>query len=224
MRKGRWNRLGGMVLLFLVCFAFLLFVFNTYAAWAKFCPSCGTFNKDSNAFCTKCGTDLRTAEFGNKPRVGVLFVASVYPYQDARFTIYHKGNITPFIIWNSEGKYEIGEVQLPVLTDVQFVPVLENQAPSGTSVPYIAKRYNISKLMVLNMNAQKVERVPLFSSQRYDVNLDVITYMCPSGDMIAEKRYKQALNSWPDITVNQVKETCQGCWQQFIPNIHALLR
>jgi hypothetical protein len=208
----------------IISFAFIFVALLGNAAWAKYCPSCGTYNNDSNSFCTKCGADLRGKTASNKPRVGVLFVASVYPYQDSRFTIYHKGNITPFIVWNSEGKYEIGEDTLPVLPDVDFVPILEREIPSPSSVPYVAKRYNLEKLMVLNMNAKKVERVPLFSSQGYDVYLDVITYKCPTGELIQEKRYKGNVNGYPDITVNQVKDTCRGIWEQFTPNIYSLLR
>jgi hypothetical protein len=207
-----------------VSFVIVLVMLMGNVAWAKYCSSCGTYNNDSNSFCTKCGADLRGKSTSNKPRVGVLFVASVYPYQDARFTIYHKGNITPFMVWNSEGKYEIGEVTLPVLPDMEFIPIMEREIPSPSSVPYVAKRYNIEKLMVLNMNAKKVERVPLFSSQGYDVYLDVITYLCPGGDLIQEKRYKGNVNGYPDITVNQVKDTCKGIWEQFLPNIYGLLR
>jgi hypothetical protein len=196
----------------------------TTDAEAKYCPQCGTYNTDSNAFCTKCGADLRGKSFGTKPKVGVLFVANVYPYQDARFTIYHKGNVTPFMVWNSEGKYEIGEVTLPMLSDIDFLPILEREVPSPTSVPYISKRYSIDKLMVINLNARKVDRVPLFSSQRYDLNMDVTTYNCPNGDIIQEKRYKDTLNGYPDITANQVKTTCNGVWQQFVPNVYSLLR
>jgi hypothetical protein len=223
------NKLEKLVRLSLIMLLLLgmtgMFVLSSVStAEAKYCPQCGTYNTDSNAFCTKCGADLKGKSFGNKPRVGVLFVANVYPYQDARFTIYHKGNVTPFLVWNSEGKYEIGEVTLPILNDIDFIPVLEHEIPSPTSVPYLSKRYNIEKLMVINMNARKVERVPLFSSQRYDLYMDITAYTCPSGEIIQEKRYKDTLNGYPDITANQVKTTCNGVWQQFVPNIYSLLR
>ncbi|MDQ7823050.1 MAG: zinc ribbon domain-containing protein [Candidatus Eremiobacteraeota bacterium] len=223
MMKHESHRLRKILVLFLLlCFAFVLSAADS--AWAKYCPKCGTYNNDSNAFCTKCGADLKTAASSTKPRVGVLFVASVYPYQDARFTIYHKGTVTPFIVWNSEGKYELGEVTLPVLPDIEFVPIMEREIPTATSVPYIAKRYNVEKLMVLNMNAKKVERAPLFSSQRYEVFMDVSSYSCPAGALIQEKRYKGSVSSWPDITVTQVKDVCTSLWQQMVPNIYLLLR
>jgi hypothetical protein len=202
----------------------MVFVYSTtMTCLAKYCPQCGTYNNDSNSFCTKCGADIKNTTSG-KSRIGVLFVASVYPYSDARFTIYHKGAITPFIVWNSEGKYEIGEVNLPVMSDIEFIPVLEREMPNPSSVPYISKRYNIQKLMTLNLNSRKIERAPLFSSQKQEIFLDVITYVCPSGEVIQEKRYKGSIDGWPDITPNQTKQAANGVWQQFVPNIYGLLR
>lgn len=218
--KPKLTKLFSFLLTAGFCAAMVLLL--TADVLAKYCPGCGTYNNDSNAYCVKCGFDFKTSHT-KKTRVGVLFVSSVYPGDKARFTIYHKGTVTPFLVWNSRGDHEIGEVWLPVYEDVEFVAMQEDDIPSLSRMPELAGKYRVEKVITMDMNARKTDRVPIFSSQSYTVNFDVAVFDVKGITVINEKRYQDSFKSWPDVTTNQVRSLCNGLWEQMVPNLRTLL-
>ncbi len=203
-------------------FSVVFFACVVTSALAKYCPQCGKYNQDANKFCQDCGFNF--SKQVKKMKVGVLLVSSVHPGVNGKFTIYHKSDLTPFYVWNKDGNNEIGEVRLPVLEDISFVAMNERYPPSLSDIKALGKKYDIDKLMVFNYNAKETERMPIFSSQSYDIFLDVTTYDALKGSVLQEKRYKESLKSWPDITVTQVKNACAKLWNEMIPNIRILLK
>ncbi len=203
-----------------VCFTFVSLMSDSVLA--KYCPQCGVYNADSNVYCVKCGTEFKNTN-AHKIRVGIIFISSVHPGDSAKFTIYYKGSVTPFFVWNPKGKYEIGETRLPILEDMIFVSMRETEIPNLESIPELAKKYKVDKIMVMNYNSKKTERVPLFSSQSYDVYFDITTYDASHDSVLQEKRYEGSLKSWPNVTVVQVRDVCNNLWEQMVPNIRILL-
>lgn len=204
------------IILLLTCFLLL-----GGTALAKYCPQCGVYNTDSNLYCVKCGTEFKnTGE--SKVRTGIILLSSLHPGEAAKFTVYYKNSITPFYVLNPKGKYEIGETRLPALADIDFISVRENEVPSEAKIKELLDTHKLEKLMVLNYNSKKIERVPIFSSQSYIVYFDVTSYGA-DGTILQEKRYETSLKSWPNINVTQVREATNSLWEQMIPNIHILL-
>jgi len=176
---------------------------------------------DSNAYCVKCGTGFKFDE-EDKLNVGIILLSSLSPGDSAKFTIYYKSSITPFYVFNPKGKYEIGETRLPSLNDISFVSIRETEIPSADKLKDLFEQYKVEKIIVLNYNAKKTERVPVFSSQSYNIFLDVTSYD-KDCSVLQEKRYETQLKSWPDITVSKTGEACNVLWEQMVPNIHILL-
>lgn len=211
-----------MSVLFMTGICAVMVMMLSAQAWAKYCTQCGAYNTDSNAYCIKCGFDFKTVQT-KKMRVGVFFTSSVYPEDRAKFTIYYKGTITPFFVWNSKGESEIGETHLPILEDIEFVAIREKETPTSDTVQKIGKKYKVDKILFMDFNAKRTGRVPIFSSQTYEVHFDLKAYDVKTKEMLNEKRYSDSMKSWPDITTNQMKELCNSLWSQMIPNIHILL-
>ncbi len=199
----------------------LTLIILSSAAFAKFCPSCGTYNSDINPACIKCSKEFSQSEV-EKKKIGIIFFSSMYPADKAKFTVYYKSSVTPFFVWNPKGRYEIGETRLPVDADLEFLSIKADDMPTEKDVVELSEKYGLEKLLVVFYHSQRIERLPIISSQFHNVYLDVFVYDS-KGAELRRKTYCDELKGWPNPGIPYVADVANSLWEQMTRDMRLIL-